>query len=173
MLSSLSSSDLIHNFDLINAVEESIRCGTSGCQVGDPARRYAVMAIAEAQKYVVALCPQVLSAADGVKSSDQGQANHHLVEVVWGVEWLLKASQALERVFNLDFSTMVLEGKTIANILRDLRQTIAEIQSAHEQHQVEIMRDLLEYELAPHLELTRAVFSLVGQKVAPEAEGSP
>lgn len=146
--------------DLFAIVEETIRRSrVKGCVEEDlsPAA-YARLILVEGRRYLDSVRVLVLKTADFFRCGDELQANVHLIEMVWGVEWFLKVIEAVGRVFDLDYEKIVHEGKELSLVIADLNQTVVDMQAAHENSDTNLLPDLLEFELAPQLQEWKDIF---------------
>ncbi len=151
-------------YDLFTAVEETIRQREGGVEILDNSSvKYAKKALVEGQKYLALLRVLVLTTADFLRCDDELQANVHIVEMLLGVEWFLKAIHAVEGVLVLDFSTLTFEDKALDHFIEDLHQIVMDMQAAHEKNNGTFLQDILEYELAPQLESWRQIFAMLEQ----------
>lgn len=167
MLNTLRSIDSGGDIDLFTVVEESIRRSKmpDSCHDELSSVAYARVILVEGRRYLESLSGLVLHTADFFRNGDDLQANVHLVEMVWGVEWFLKVIEAVGKVFDLDYGELLYDDKELQSVISDLHQTLGDMQAAHESSDGDLLPDLLEFELAPQLKKWSGIFEMIEQLV--------
>jgi hypothetical protein len=95
------------------------------------------------------------------RSGDETKGREHFMELINGLEWFVKITSTVERLLNIDFSGTICAGRTLTESVDSFNRILLEIIVAQEQRDVVRLTDLLEYELAPQLELWLEIFTML------------
>jgi len=99
------------------------------------------------------------------RSGGERRALGQYIDFLNGFDSLVQALDYVGRVLGIDFATTSLGEKSITRFVEDLSALLSETMKAQERKDWVLLADLLEYELAPHLESWHQVFTVLGQKV--------
>jgi hypothetical protein len=124
--------------------------------------------IAEGEKFIEGLQDYLVQTA-GHYSSDNQCAGRYLDETVQGLEWFVQMIGFIEQTLQLDFNQLSLNGRPVAEYVQRLNSIFQEIVNAQEVSDPVLLADILVYDLVPHLEEWKEIYTLFeGQ-----SEGKP
>ncbi len=72
----------------------------------------------------------------------------------------------IEQTLILDFNQLSLDGKPVAEYVLTLNSIFQEIVSSQENFDPVLLADILKYDLVPHLEEWKGIFTLFGRESA-------
>jgi len=121
--------------------------------------------IAEGDKFIEGLQDYLAQTAERYSSGSE-RAGSYFVEAVQGLEWFVQMIGFIEHTFKLDYSSLSLNGKPVAEYVRELNSIFLEIVSTQEKCDPVLIADILEYDLVPHLEEWKVIFTLFAAKSA-------
>jgi hypothetical protein len=110
---------------------------------------------------------------ESYRDGDESKGGKLFVELVMGLEWFVKVTSAAETLLQVDFGDTRCAGRTLTETVESLNRVLLEIIVAQEQRDWVLLTDLLEYELAPQLELWQQIFSMLRLRGAANAGESP
>ncbi|RNC67275.1 MAG: hypothetical protein ED859_15485 [Desulfuromonadales bacterium] len=99
------------------------------------------------------------------RSGAEQRALGHYIDLLNGFDWLVKALDCTGEALALDFAREQVGGGTLSRFVDDLNALLQETMKAQERKDWVLLADLIEYELAPHLEQWRTVFVSLREKV--------
>lgn len=123
-------------------------------------------ALAEGGSYLVELRNFLIQTTDAYRTGNETKGRELFIELIQGLEWFVKIASTAELQLKVDFAGTICSGQTLSEAVDSLNQILLEIIVAQEQRDWVLLTDLLEYELAPQLELWREIFSLLCKKGA-------
>lgn len=103
----------------------------------------------------------LLRSAELYRAGDETKVRGPFMELIQGLEWFVTTATAAERQLNIDFAGTSCAGQTLAESVDGLNRVLREIVVAQEQRDWVLLSDLLEYELAPQLELWLEIFTML------------
>jgi hypothetical protein len=122
--------------------------------------------IAEGERFIEGLQDYLVQTA-GYFSSDNECAGRYFEEAVQGLQWFVQMIDFIEQTLQLDFNQLSLNSKPISEYVRSLNSIFQDIVNSQEQYDPVLLADLLEYDLVPHMEEWKGIFTLfAGELVA-------
>ncbi len=121
--------------------------------------------IAEGEQFIGSLQDYLIQTA-GHSSRGSACAGDSLVEAVQGLDWFVRMIGFIEETLHLDFHRLARNGKSVAECVKQLNAILQEIINAQEKSDAVLLADILEYDLAPHLEEWKGVFTLFEREAA-------
>jgi hypothetical protein len=115
--------------------------------------------IAEGRKYIEGVQDYLIQTA-GHCTRGSECADRYLVEAVQGMQWFVQMVGFIEQTLRLDFSRLSLNGKPVTDYVAGLNTIFQDIVNAQEKSDPVLLADVLEYDLAPHLEEWKGIFTL-------------
>ena len=119
----------------------------------------------EGQHYIDGLRAYMLQVA-GDYSAGSERADGSFTEAVQGLQWFVQMTDFIESTLNLDFQKLLLNGRPVAEYVKSLNGILQEIVTAQEEGDPIMLADLLEYDLAPHLEQWKEIYTLFERELA-------
>ena len=119
----------------------------------------------EGQNYIDGLRAYLMQVA-GDFSAGRNGADGSFTEAVQGLQWFVQMTDFIECTLNLDFQKLLLNGSPVAEYVKSLNGILQEIVTAQEEGDPIMLADLLEYDLAPHLEQWKEIYSLFERELA-------
>lgn len=86
-------------------------------------------------------------------------ANNSLAELISGLGLMLQTIDTVGVALGPDFAAALPGNESLESLMSNLNAVLREIVRAQERKDLVLLADLLEYELAPHLELWKGIFS--------------
>lgn len=121
--------------------------------------------IAEGRGFIEGLQDYLVRTA-GHFSSGSECAGRYFDEAVQGLQWFAQMIGFIEQTLQLDFDRLSLNGKPVMDSVQRLNFIFGEIVNYQENFDPVLLADLLEYDLAPHLEEWKGIFMLFEEKLA-------
>ena len=115
--------------------------------------------IAEGEIFIDGLQDYLVRTA-GHYSSDNECAGRYFEEAVQGLQWFVQMIGFIEETLQLDFNQFSLNGKPITEYVLSLNSIFQDIVNSQENFDPVLLADLLEYDLVPHLEEWKGIFTL-------------
>ncbi|WP_052263248.1 hypothetical protein [Geobacter pickeringii] len=106
-----------------------------------------------------------LETAAAFRAGGERRALGHYIELLGGFDLLVKTLDGAGRALGVDFAATVVGDTTLARFVEDLNALLTESMKAQERKDWVLLADLLEYELAPHLEAWQQVFAALSARV--------
>jgi len=119
----------------------------------------------EGEHYIDGLRAYMLQVA-GDYSAGSERADGSFTEAVQGLQWFVQMTDFIESTLNLDFQKLLLNGRPVAEYVKSLNGILQEIVTAQEEGDPIMLADLLEYDLAPHLEQWKEIYTLFERELA-------
>jgi len=119
----------------------------------------------EGEHYIDGLRAYMLQVA-GDYSAGSERADGSFTEAVQGLQWFVQMTDFIECTLNLDFQKLLLNGRPVAEYVKSLNGILQEIVTAQEEGDPIMLADLLEYDLAPHLEQWKEIYTLFERELA-------
>jgi hypothetical protein len=85
------------------------------------------------------------------------------MELIQGMEWFVRIASTIEAQLKIDFTVTRCAGRTLRESVDGLNGILMEIIGAQQHSDWVLLTDLLEYELAPQLELWQEIFTTLKQ----------
>ncbi len=120
--------------------------------------------LADACDFLSELHRFVLETAGLYRAGDEIKASEHFMELIQGMEWFVKVTASIEARLDIDFTSTLCAGQTLSDSVDGLNRILMDIIVAQEQRDMVLQTDLLEYELAPQLELWQDIYASLRQK---------
>lgn len=108
-----------------------------------------------------------LETAAAFRSGGERRALGHYIDFLNGFDSLVQALDCTGRALGIDFAATPFGAATVTRFVEDLNALLSETMKAQERKDWVLLADLLEYELAPHLESWQKLFALLGEKASP------
>uniref|UniRef100_A0A831UJF9 Uncharacterized protein n=1 Tax=Geobacter metallireducens TaxID=28232 RepID=A0A831UJF9_GEOME len=121
--------------------------------------------LADGRTHAVEMQRHALETAAAFRSGGERRALGHYIDFLNGFDSLVQALDYVGRALGIDFASTSLGDKSITRFAADLNILLAETMKAQERKDWVLLADLLEYELAPHLESWQQVFAVLGERV--------
>jgi hypothetical protein len=121
--------------------------------------------IAEGENFIEGLQDYLVRTA-GHFSSDSERAGRYFDEAVKGLQWFVQMISFIEKTLRLDFNRLSLNGTSIEEYVLRLNSIFQEIVNSQENFDPVLLADILEYDLVPHLEEWKGIFTLFGGESA-------
>ncbi len=162
--------DAVTNGSIIDARKvngEGMDVMSDGCADGalavegttESTEHSALDVLAEGCDYLVELHRFLLQTTEMYRAGDDTKGRELFMELIQGLEWFVKIASVIESQLNIDFSATNCAGRSINESVENLNGILLEIIVAQEQQDLVLLTDLLEYELAPQLELWLEIFT--------------
>ena len=119
----------------------------------------------EGEHYIDGLRAYMLQVA-GDYSAGSERADGSFTEAVQGLQWFVQMTDFIECTLNLDFQKLLLNGRPVVEYVKSLNGILQEIVTAQEEGDPIMLADLLEYDLAPHLEQWKEIYTLFERELA-------
>ena len=126
--------------------------------------------IIEGEAFIEGLKDCLVRTAERFMSGDEG-AGSHFSEAVQGLQWLVQMIGFIELNLKLDFDRLFLNGKPVVEYVQNLNSIFQDIVKSQEQFDTVLLADILEYDLVPHLDDWKGIFSLLERETAEYADG--
>jgi len=127
--------------------------------------------LGEGCSYLVELHRFLLQTAETYRAGDVVKGRELFMELIHGMEWFVKIASTIEAQLKIDFTVARCSGRTLRDSVDGLNGILMEIIGAQEHSDWVLMTDLLEYELAPQLELWLEIFTTLKQDRLSVARG--
>lgn len=121
-------------------------------------------ALNDGTAHAVEMQRHALETAAVFRSGGERRALGQYIEFLSGFDSLVQALDCTGRALGVDFAATPFGGTTMTRFVEDLNALLSETMKAQERKDWVLLADLLEYELAPHLESWQKVFALLGEK---------
>lgn len=121
--------------------------------------------LADGKSHAVEMQRHALETAAAFRSGGERRALGHYIDFLNGFDSLVQALDYVGRALGIDYASTPLGGTTITRFVEDLNALLSESMKAQERKDWVLLADLLEYELAPHLESWQQVLAVLGEKV--------
>jgi hypothetical protein len=103
----------------------------------------------------------LLQTAEFYRAGNEIKGREHFMELINGMECFVNLASSLELQQKIDFAVIRCAGRTLAESVDNLNGVLLDIIAAQEQSDLILLTDLLEYELAPQLELWLEIFTML------------
>jgi hypothetical protein len=150
-----SISEKSMRLDVIDSIE--IMTETPVCLVGK--------ILDEGQNYIDSLRDCLMKVA-GNFTSGRECADDSFAEAVQGLQWFVQMTDFIECTLNLDFQILLHNGRPVAEYVKGLNGILQEIVNAQEGSDPVLLADILEYDLVPHLEEWKAIYTLFERELS-------
>jgi len=121
--------------------------------------------LAEGQGYIEGLRDFLMKVA-GHFTSGSECADSSFAEAVQGIQWFVQMTGFIEGTLNLDFQMLSLNGRPVAEYVKSLNGILQEIVNAQEGSDQVLLADIIEYDLVPHLEEWKEIYTLFERELA-------
>jgi hypothetical protein len=119
----------------------------------------------EGQNYIDGLRDCLLKVAGNFTSGSES-ADNSFAEAVQGLQWFVQMTDFIECTLNLDFQRLTRNGRPVAEYVKSLNGILQEIVNAQEGFDPVLLADILEYDLVPHLEEWKDIYTLFERELA-------
>lgn len=123
-------------------------------------------ALGDSMAHAVEMHRHALETAAAFRSGGERRALGHYIDFLNGFDTLIQALDCTGRALGVDFAATPFGATTITRFVEDLNTLLSETMKAQERKDWVLLADLLEYELAPHLESWQQLFALLGEKAS-------
>lgn len=106
-----------------------------------------------------------LETATAFRAGGERKALGHYIDLLGGFDLLVKTLDGAGRALGVDFQATAVGDTTLARFVEDLNALLSEAMKAQERKDWVLLADLLEYELAPHLDAWQRLFAALGARV--------
>jgi hypothetical protein len=117
----------------------------------------------EGYTYLLELHRFLLQTAETYRAGDDRKGRELFMELIQGMEWFVKIASTIEAQLKIDFTMTHCAGRTLRESVDGLNGILMEIIGAQQHSDWVLLTDLLEYELAPQLELWQEIFTTLKQ----------
>jgi hypothetical protein len=121
--------------------------------------------LAEGENYIDGVRDFLIKVA-GHFTSGSECADAAFAEAVQGLQWFVQMTDFIECTLNLDFQKLSLNGRPVAEYVKNLNGILQEIVDAQEGSDPVLLADILEYDLVPHLEQWKEIYALIERELA-------
>jgi hypothetical protein len=138
----------------------------SGAVIGTPGGSTGLSdleVLGEGCTYLLELHRFLLQTAETYRVGDDRKGRELFMELIQGMEWFVKIASTIEAQLNIDFTVTRCAGRTLRESVDGLNGILMEIIGAQQHSDWVLLTDLLEYELAPQLELWLEIFTTLKQ----------
>lgn len=119
----------------------------------------------EGQNYIDGLRDCLMKVA-GHFTSGSECADDSFAEAVQGLQWFVQMTDFIECTLNLDFQKLLRDGRPVAEYVNSLNGILQEIVNAQEGSDPVLLADIIEYDLVPHLEEWKEIYTLFERELA-------
>jgi hypothetical protein len=119
----------------------------------------------EGQNYIEGLRDCLMKVA-GHFTSGSECADDSFAEAVQGLQWFVQMTDFIECTLNLDFQKLLRNGRPVAEYVNSLNGILQEIVNAQEGSDPVLLADIIEYDLVPHLEEWKEIYTLFERELA-------
>jgi hypothetical protein len=119
----------------------------------------------EGQNYIDGLRDCLMKVA-GHFTAGSECADDSFAEAVQGLQWFVQMTDFIECTLNLDFQKLSRNGRPVAEYVNSLNGILQEIVNAQEGFDPVLLADILEYDLVPHLEEWKEIYTLFERELA-------
>jgi hypothetical protein len=119
----------------------------------------------EGQNYIDGLRDCLMKVA-GHFTAGSECADDSFAETVQGLQWFVQMTDFIECTLNLDFQKLLHNGRPVAVYVNCLNGILQEIVNAQEGFDPVLLADILEYDLVPHLEEWKKIYTLFERELA-------
>jgi hypothetical protein len=119
----------------------------------------------EGQNYIDGLRDCLMKVA-GHFTSGSECADDSFAEAVQGLQWFVQMTDFIECTLNLDFQKLLRNGRPVAEYVNSLNGILQEIVNAQEGFDPVLLADILEYDLVPHLEEWKEIYTMFERELA-------
>jgi hypothetical protein len=119
----------------------------------------------EGQIYIDGL-RDCLTKVAGHFTSGSGCAEDSFAEAVQGLQWFVQMTDFIECTLDLDFRKLLHNGRPVADYVDNLNGILQEIVIAQEGGDPVLLADILEYDLVPHLEEWKEIYTLFERELS-------
>lgn len=119
----------------------------------------------EGQNYIDGLRDCLMKVAGDYSAGREG-ADSTFSEAVQGLQWFVQMTDFIECTLNLDFLKLTFNDRKIADYVNNLNGILIEIINAQEADDPVLLADILEYDLVPHLEQWKEIYTLFESELA-------
>lgn len=119
----------------------------------------------EGQNYIDGLRDCLMKVA-GHFTSGSECADDSFAEAVQGLQWFVQMTDFIECTLNLDFQKLLRNGRPVAEYVNSLNGILQEIVNAQEGSDPVLLADIIEYDLVPHLEEWKEIYTLFERELA-------
>lgn len=150
-----SISEKSRRLDGIDSIE--ITTETPVCLVGK--------ILDEGQNYIDGLRDCLMKVA-GHFTSGSECADDSFAEAVQGLQWFVQMTDFIECTLKLDLQKLLSNGRPVAEYVNSLNGILQEIVNAQEGSDPVLLADIIEYDLVPHLEEWKEIYTLFERELA-------
>ena len=118
----------------------------------------------EGENYIDGLRDCLMKVA-GHFTSGSECADDSFAEAVQGLQWFVQMTDFIECTLNLDFQKLLRNGRPVAEYVNSLNGILQEIVNAQEVSDPVLLADIIEYDLVPHLEDWKVIYTLFERKL--------
>jgi hypothetical protein len=119
----------------------------------------------EGQNYIDGLRDCLMKVAGNFTSGSEC-ADNSFAEAVQGLQWFVQMTDFIECTLNLDFQKLTRNGRPVGEYVKSLNGILQEIVNAQEGSDPVLLADILEYDLVPHLEEWKDIYTLFDRELA-------
>jgi hypothetical protein len=119
----------------------------------------------EGENYIDGLRDCLMKVA-GHFTSGSECADDSFAEAVQGLQWFVQMTDFIECTLNLDFQKLLRNGRPVAEYVNILNGILQEIVNAQEGSDPVLLADIIEYDLVPHLEEWKEIYTLFERESA-------
>jgi hypothetical protein len=113
----------------------------------------------EGENYIDGLRDCLMKVAGHFTSGSECAADS-FAEAVQGLQWFVQMTDFIECTLNLDFQKLLRNGRPVAEYVNSLNGILQEIVNAQEGSDPVLLADIIEYDLVPHLEEWKEIYTL-------------
>jgi hypothetical protein len=121
--------------------------------------------IAEGREFIEALQDYLVQTAEQY-SLDSERAGRYFEKAVQGLQWFVQMVGFIEQTLHLDYSQLSLNGEPVEVYVRKLNSIFLDIVNTQDNFDPVLLADILEYDLVPHFEEWKEIFTLFAAKSA-------
>ena len=139
---------------MLNAMKET----SAGFTADDAMVELAKKSLVDAIEYLAQLGPVVLNTASLLRGGDDFRAQESYITVIGSLESFTTVLGCITTALQLDVEAP-LSGTSVAGAIAALNSIFEEMVAAQQNNDWVMLADLLEYELAPNLDLWKGILS--------------
>jgi len=121
--------------------------------------------LAEGENYIDCLRDCLMKVA-GHFTSGSECADDSFAEAVQGLQWFVQMTDFIESTLNLDFRKLLHKSRPVAEYADSLNGILQEIVNAQEGSDPVLLADIIEYDLVPHLDEWKEIYTLFERELA-------
>lgn len=122
-------------------------------------------ALSDGMAHAAEMHRHALETATAFRAGGERKALGLYIEFLNGFDSLAQLLDCTARALGIDFAVTPFGASTVTRFVEELNALLSEAMKAQERKDWVLLADLLEYELAPHLESWQKLFVLLGEQV--------